>query len=64
MGGILLIIIGVAGVLLPIMPGWPFIFLGLFLIGGMPLLDRVILKHIPKKIRDKIFDPKRFEQKS
>jgi hypothetical protein len=62
-GGISLVIIGFLGIILPILPGWPFIFLGLFLIGGMPLIDQKILKYIPKKFRDRIFNPKRFEKK-
>lgn len=61
---IFLIIIGVAGIILPILPGWPFIFLGIFMIGGLPLLDKLILRHIPKKLRDRIFDPERFKEKN
>ena len=53
---IVLIIIGISGIILPVLPGWPFVFWGLFIIGGSALIDRTILKYFPKKFRKKILD--------
>lgn len=53
---IFLFIIGIAGIILPILPGWPFIFLALFIWGGTALLDRKILKYLPDKYRQKVIN--------
>ena len=51
--GITLIIIGIAGVILPIFPGWIFIFIGLGLLGiNIYYIDR-IKDYIKKKYRNK-----------
>lgn len=52
----LFFLIGMAGIILPILPGWPFIFAGLFIIGGTALLDRAFLKYLPDKYRRAIID--------
>ena len=46
-----LIIVGIFGVILPILPGWPFIFWGLFLFGGVGLIDQLFLRYLPQKYR-------------
>ena len=51
-----LILIGISGIILPMLPGWPLIFWGLFIIGGTVLVDRIILRYLPKKLRKKIID--------
>jgi len=48
---IFLIVIGISGIILPILPGWPFVFWGLFLLGGIGLIDQLFLKHLPQKYR-------------
>jgi hypothetical protein len=48
---IFFIVIGLAGIVLPILPGWPFIFWGLFLLGGIGLVDQLFLKYLPEKYR-------------
>ena len=48
---IFLLVIGFLGIILPILPGWPFIFWGLFLLGGVGLIDQLFLKYLPKKYR-------------
>lgn len=48
---IFLIIIGFSGLILPILPGWPLIIWGLFIIGGSALVDKKILRYLPKKTR-------------
>jgi len=51
-----LIIIGVAGIILPVLPGWPFIFWGLFILGGVSLIESVIIRFVPRKYKQKIHD--------
>lgn len=51
---LLLIVIGFSGVILPILPGWPLIFWGLFIIGGSALIDRTFLKYFPEKTKRRI----------
>lgn len=58
-GGYFLIVIGVLGILLPILPGWPFFFLGIIILGGDETTRDRIIVHFPKKSRKylvKVFD--------
>ncbi len=47
--GITLIFIGLLGIILPILPGWPLIFIGVTIIGGIETLHALLTKHLPKK---------------
>ena len=50
--GILFIVVGVAGIILPILPGIPFLIIGGFLLGIIP--KELVLKVLKKlKIEDK-----------
>ncbi|MFA6492647.1 MAG: hypothetical protein WCV58_00670 [Patescibacteria group bacterium] len=48
---VFLISIGVLGIVLPVLPGWPFFFWGIFLLGGLGLVDQLFLRYLPKKYR-------------
>ena len=50
--GIILIIIGIAGLFLPLLQGIVLIILGLFLVGGKPLLKK--LKKLKNYLMEKI----------
>lgn len=52
---IFLILIGISGIILPILPGWPLIFWGLFLLGGIGLIDHLFLRYLPQKYRGIIY---------
>jgi len=57
--GILLIFIGIIGIFMIIMPGWPFVFLGIFIILGKDKTRERILKRTPNKYKktvEKYFD--------
>lgn len=41
------VIIGISGIILPILPGWPFIFLAIFLFGGIETLRGRVLRFLP-----------------
>lgn len=43
------IIIGISGIILPILPGWPFIFAAIFLLGGIEGLRKKVFHYLPKK---------------
>lgn len=49
--GLLLILVGVAGLILPILPGWPFVFLGLSMVAPAyaERLKRRVLRRFSKK---------------
>lgn len=49
--GILLIFIGIIGIFMIIMPGWPFVFLGSFIILGKEKTLQKILKYTPQKYK-------------
>ena len=49
--GTILLLIGLAGLLLPILPGWLLIFIGLALLGvKVPYADR-LLEHARRRLR-------------
>jgi len=50
-GGRLLVIIGIAGIILPILPGWPFFFLGIIILGGDDQTRDRIIKRFPRLSR-------------
>lgn len=55
--GVLLVIVGISGIFIPILPGWLIIFVGIELIGiQIVLLDRV--KEYAKKQIEKTKKPK------
>ena len=57
--GIFLILLGIFGIFMVFVPGWPFVFLGLFIILGKEKSREKILKHTPnkyKKLIEKYFD--------
>lgn len=43
------IILGILGILLPILPGWIFFFLGLFILGGDDATREKIVKWFPRR---------------
>lgn len=47
--GVFFVIIGISGIVLPILPGWPFIFVAIFLFGGIETLRKRVLRHLPVK---------------
>lgn len=58
--GIFLIVLGIAGMILPILPGWWVAVIGLELLGWRLVIDRkkswweiISFKHKLKKLRDK-----------
>ena len=51
--GILLMIVGIAGLILPILPGWPILFFGLSLIA--PKLAERLKKYLFRKLFKTVF---------
>ncbi|MEI7690049.1 MAG: PGPGW domain-containing protein [bacterium] len=51
--GIFLILVGIAGIILPILPGWILIFIGLGLLGIQIYYVERIKKYVRKKINRK-----------
>jgi len=51
--GIFLILVGIAGVVLPILPGWILIFIGLGLLGIQIYYVERIKKYVRKKVNRK-----------
>ena len=49
--GIILIAVGIAGLILPLLPGWPFIAAGIILLWPKTRLA-IWLKHLPARIRE------------
>jgi len=49
--GIVLIAVGIAGLILPLLPGWPFIAAGIILLWPKTRLA-IWLKHLPARIRE------------
>jgi len=49
--GIFLIFLGIIGIFMIIMPGWPFVFLGIFIILGKKKTIKRILKYTPKRYK-------------
>lgn len=52
--GIFLIFLGVLGIFMVILPGWPFIFLGLFIILGKDKSQKKLLKYTPKRYQERV----------
>ena len=55
----LLIVLGISGIILPILPGWPFFFLGIFILADDDSTREKIISWFPKKsqpIVKKYFD--------
>jgi uncharacterized protein YqgC (DUF456 family) len=53
--GVLLIVVGVAGIILPVLPGWILIFIGIELIG----IQLVFLQNIKEYIKKKLAETKK-----
>ena len=49
--GIFFVFIGIVGIFMIIMPGWPFVFLGIFIILGKEKSIQKILKYTPQKYK-------------
>jgi len=52
--GYTFIFVGFLGIILPILPGWPLLFLGIFILGGEEGLRRTFSKYFPKPIGDRL----------
>jgi len=48
------VLVGTLGIFLPILPGWPFLFLGIFILGGEEGLRKTFSKYFPKPIGNRI----------
>jgi hypothetical protein len=44
-----LIVLGILGIILPVLPGWPFFFIGLFILAGDDMTREKIVGWFPKK---------------
>jgi uncharacterized membrane protein YbaN (DUF454 family) len=49
--GVFLLILGVLGILLPILPGWPLIFFGLLILGADVAFRDRIINIFPERFR-------------
>ena len=56
---ILLILVGALGLVIPIVPGWIFIILGLILLGEESRVGGYIYQHLPKRARDLLVKTRR-----
>lgn len=52
-GGVALIAIGTLGLVLPVLPGWILIIVGLVLLGEKTWLSRFIINKMPPKMKEK-----------
>jgi hypothetical protein len=48
----LLIILGLLGLLLPIVPGWIFVILGVLILGEESFIGGHIYRRLPKRVQD------------
>ena len=57
-GGVLAIIFGIAGLVLPIIPGWLLIIIGVLILGEKNKISKFILNKLPKQVKEALMKRK------
>jgi len=52
--GTVSVLVGILGLLLPVLPGIPFLIIGFILLGEKSIITKRVIRKLPKPARDKI----------